>query len=160
MTFSFVIECIRQLLRKHVPETKSRYHLERSDYTNHLTVTVNRQALLQQQQEEGQIALKSKKADKQHDVVFTIYAPTVFATLRAALGISHEDFLMVRNILYVEMYLLPQCVLFIRKILAKSYLILKLNSFLQSFYLSQINLGFGVWTNGYQNVFCTMKNHT
>ena len=150
MTFSFVIECIRQLLRKHVPETKSRYHLERSDYTNHLTVTVNRQALLQQQQEgEGQIALKSKKADKQHDVVFTIYAPTIFATLRAALGISHEDFLMVRNILYVEMYLLPQCVLFIRKILAKSYLILKLNSFLQSFYLSQINLGFGVWTNGY-----------
>ena len=34
--------------------------------------------------------------DKQHDVIFTIYAPTVFATLRAALGISHEDFLMVR----------------------------------------------------------------
>lgn len=26
---------------------------------------------------------------------FTVYAPTVFATLRAALGISHEDFLMV-----------------------------------------------------------------
>ena len=35
--------------------------------------------------------------DKQHDVIFTIYAPTVFATLRAALGISHEDFLMVRS---------------------------------------------------------------
>ena len=29
-------------------------------------------------------------------MIFTIYAPTVFATLRAALGISHEDFLMVR----------------------------------------------------------------
>ena len=139
MTFSFVIECIRQLLRKHVPETKSRYHLERSDYTNHLTVTVNRQALLQQQQEEGQIALKSKKADKQHDVVFTIYAPTVFATLRAALGISHEDFLMVRNILY-EMYLLPQYVPFFRKSICNMLNYFELISILQSFYLSQIDL--------------------
>ena len=139
MTFSFVTECIRQLLRKHVPETKSRYHLERSDYTNHLTVTVNRQALLQQQQEEGQIALKSKKADKQHDVVFTIYAPTVFATLRAALGISHEDFLMVRNILY-EMYLLPQYVPFFRKSICNMLNYFELISILQSFYLSQIDL--------------------
>ena len=144
MTFSFVIECIRQLLRKHVPETKSRYHLERSDYTNHLTVTVNRQALLQQQQEEGQIALKSKKADKQHDVVFTIYAPTVFATLRAALGISHEDFLMVRNILY-EMYFSPQCVLFFRKIFAISYISdFEIEFFLQIFLFVTSRPWFGV----------------
>ena len=57
-----------------MPETKSRYQLERSDYTNHLTVVVNRQAL-----KEGRQALRNseKCIDKQHDdVIFTIYAPT------------------------------------------------------------------------------------
>ena len=57
-----------------MPETKSRYQLERSDYTNHLTVVVNRQAL-----QEGRQALRNseKCIDKQHDdVIFTIYAPT------------------------------------------------------------------------------------
>ena len=38
----FISECIRQLLRTYLPETKSRYQLQRSDYTNHLTMVVNR----------------------------------------------------------------------------------------------------------------------
>ena len=60
-------------------------------------MVVNRQGM-----QEGRHALRNSKKcnDKQHDVIFTIYAPTVFATLRAALGISHEDFLMVKKSIF------------------------------------------------------------
>jgi hypothetical protein len=82
-----------------MPETKSRYQLERQDYLNHFTMMVDTKSLNEQQTQpkpRRPITPGKLKRSNKSAATFTVYAPTVFATLRAALGISHEDFLMVR----------------------------------------------------------------
>ncbi len=82
-----------------MPETKSRYQLERTDYAEHLTFRVQTKMLDESDPQKNKPRRpltpgRLKRGDNK-SVTFTVYAPTVFATLRAALGLSHDDFLQV-----------------------------------------------------------------
>jgi hypothetical protein len=103
--------CIRHCLRHHLPTAAPRYQLKPVDYKESLDIRtslpvdaagnvmppVTRPAtttrMRSTEENEGDSPGMPPKPTKDVDIDFKAFAPSVFASMRAAMGISHDEYL-------------------------------------------------------------------
>ena len=88
---------MRFLLLYHLPEVKTLYHLEATDYRFRSNKTIERKNIPEINHNGFLYNGKYKSSFKDEPVLFCVYAPRVFATLRDALGMTHQVFLQVNQ---------------------------------------------------------------
>jgi hypothetical protein len=88
---------MRSLLLYHLPVLKPLYHLEAKDYKTNSNFKIDRKNLPKHSQIRFPVSNGTAKSGNPADdwIHFCVFTPRVFATLRHALGMSHESFIKV-----------------------------------------------------------------